>query len=554
MGPRPRDPMRYLRLSLLALTTLASAGASVRAAGDGAAAGDGLRWGPREVEHLLNRAGFGARGDEIARGVALGPAELVEELLAPAEPEPFFARRILTPPEEGEGMTMDREERKERRARLRKLDRDQLSDFLGWWAGEMLAGEAPLRERMTLFWHGTFTSSMQDVRNSHEMIRQNELFRRHAFGSFRDLLHGVARDPAMLEYLDNDANRKGRPNENFARELLELFTLGEGNYGEADVREVARAFTGWTDVGGEFTVREGRHDDGEKEVLGVRGRLDGDDVIEILLEREECAERLARRLLRYFEGVEPEERRLHGYTSLLRESGYDVGGFLRRLFLDPEFYRDEAVGNRIASPVDFLVGSARRARIEVPPRLLLAGAALLGERLLFPPNVKGWEGGRAWITTSTLMQRANFAGVLLGEVTLGELTGRERIGPTLDASADEEMERPDAPPIVAEARVLRGLDRLGWRPRYHLTHRVRRDLESASDEAVVSYLCAELLAVEVAREVEAELASWLRAERGAAGATSESGSGLLDGPPADSEPVLRRLAHRILSLPEAQLN
>src|SRR6185436_19293367 len=319
---------------------------------------------------------------------------------------------------------------------LRAEDRAQSEDFLDWWIGRMLSGGEPLRERMVLFWHGHFTSSMEAVHSSYEMIQQNQLFRRLALGGFRELLHGVARDPAMLIYLDNASSKKQHPNENFARELLELYTLGEGNYTEEDVREVARAFTGWGQRNGRFYFDAQRHDDGWKRVLGVEGRLDGDDVLDILLQREACARHLARALLGYFEGVEPAPERLASYAAALRESGYRIDAFLRRLFLDPEFYADSKLGSRVASPLDYLVGSARRLGIHPQPRVLASQAALLGQRLFFPPSVRGWEGGEAWATSSSLLLRGELVGMLLGRVN-----GRDLI-----AARRERAEAPDAAP------------------------------------------------------------------------------------------------------------
>src|SRR5688572_1275588 len=300
---------------------------------------------------------------------------------------------------------------------LRDDDRAQVEDFLDWWAARMLADASPLRERMVLFWHGHFTSSMEVVKSSYEMIQQNQLFRRHALGSFRELLHGVARDPAMLVYLDNAASKKSHPNENFARELLELYTLGEGNYREEDVREVARAFTGYSQKNGRFFFDAGRHDKGQKRVLGTEGRLDGAGVVEILLAQEACARHLAHALLAFFEGREPAPERLDAYAERLRESGYRIDLFLRRLFLDPAFYADDVRAARVASPLDYLVGCARRLGVTPEPRLLVLGASLLGQRLFFPPSVRGWEGGEAWATGASLLLRGRMAGLLLGELS-----------------------------------------------------------------------------------------------------------------------------------------
>ncbi len=523
-------------------------------------------WDARAAEHLLNRAGFGAAAHELERAAARGRAELVRELLSgdPFHERPFYARLRAERGLEAYLAGLSPEERRAEARRLRAEDQDQLREFLTWWVERMLDGEDPLRERMTLFWHGYFTSSQEDVKNSYEMIVQNQFLRKNALGSFAHLLHGSARDPAMLEYLDNNANRKERPNENFARELLELFALGEGNYSEQDVKEAARAFTGWTDRYGRFRFLSERHDDGEKTVLGVTGNLDGDDVIDVLLAQEACARHLARRLLVYFEGVEPDAARLAEYAALLRWEEYEVAPFLQRLFNDPAFYRDEVVGTRIASPIDFLVGVARRLGCEPPARFVLAGAAALGQRLFQPPNVQGWEEGPGWITTSTLMQRGNLAGVLLEEVRLRDFLGEDSLEDSeagTDAMApaanemtemqDTEMQDEEDAPRVALRGLgeLRVLQRLGWRPRLNLSAELRSS-GVRRDPDVVAALLDRLLAVDVSAGTRAELLQLLASEREALGIEEHR---LLDDQ-WRAEAIVRRMAHVILCLPEAQLN
>src|SRR5262249_15639407 len=230
-----------------------------------------LEWDARRAEHLWNRAGFGADARTIARSVAQGAEATVDELLHvdPWLEEPFYARKRADGDLRRLLRALPDDEREKRMRELRQEDRAQAADFLDWWVGRMLDGEDPLLERMTLFWHGHFTSSLEVVQSSFEMIAQNQLFRKHALGSFKDLLHGISRDPAMLLYLDNASSRKQHPNENFARELMELFTLGEGNYTEEDVRAVARAFTGWSQQGGRFRFDAAAHDRDSKTVLGV---------------------------------------------------------------------------------------------------------------------------------------------------------------------------------------------------------------------------------------------------------------------------------------------
>src|SRR5688572_24967960 len=240
-------------------------------------------WGAREAEHLFNRAGFGARPEQVARAVAIGREAAIAELFAGAVREPFFYEPPQRAPRE-EVLGLTEEARRRMFAERQREQNQLLHAFAGWWVEQMLDGADPLRERMTLFWHGYFTSSFRDLRDPLAMIGQNELLREHALGRFGDLLRSIVRDPAMLEYLDNDQNRRRNPNENFARELLELFTLGEGNYSEQDVKEAARALTGWVVQRGEDPrLQRRRHDRGTKTILGETGDFGADELVGLLL-------------------------------------------------------------------------------------------------------------------------------------------------------------------------------------------------------------------------------------------------------------------------------
>jgi len=518
-------------------------------------------WGAREAEHLLNRAGFGANTAELTRAVERGPAAVVEDLLHvdPWLEEPFYARKRIDGDLKKRLEKLPEDERDKRMEELREEDREQLADFLQWWVARMLDGEQPLRERMVLFWHGHFTSSMDVVRSSYEMIQQNQLFRRHALGSFRELLHAVAHDPAMMLYLDNASSKKAHPNENFARELMELFTLGEGNYTEEDVQEVARAFTGWTQKNGRFEFEPRRHDYGAKRVLGVEGKFNGDDVVELLLAQPACARHLAGRLLTYFEGCAPSAERCERFAQVLRDADYRVDAFLRALFLEPEFYRAEARAGRMTSPLDYLVGHARRLDLDADPRLVVAGAGLLGQRLFYPPSVRGWEGGEAWATSASLLLRGELAGVMLGRVS-----GRELVHLAAEAQADDgastglEPEGDDGPAMepmrASEKRPrltaeLRALGRLDGRAHLNLTQRLTR-AGAPDDGALARALVEELLAIPAPDALVARVAERLRAAR----VEHELGDESLSVHPELVEPLLRELAHGILALPEAQLD
>jgi uncharacterized protein (DUF1800 family) len=517
----------------------------------------------RAAEHLLSRAGFGARTAEVDRAVEQGLEATLDRLFAPEEGrEPFF----VEPPEKptrAEKKHLTVLERGELRARIAREDRELLQGFADWWVAEMLGGSNALREHMTLFWHGHFTSSQREVQDAVALIRQNEVFREHALGNFGELLRAVLRDSAMLAYLDNDQNTLRDPNENLARELFELFTLGEGHYTERDVQEAARALTGWVvryPVGAEFV--RGRHDGGEKQVLGTRARLDADGLADLILAQPACAPWVAGRIVAYFEGREVDERRRARYGDLLREHAYELEPLLRALFADPEFYSEEVVGARISGPIEYLVGVSRRLDLEPPPRLVWVAAGQLGQRLFEPPSVKGWDGGKAWIGTSSLLQRGNVAGLLLGIVSLEQVLAREpsledAIGgddgmdeAAMDDSMDDAMAMQPRPEDEEESGGLRrALEGGFYVPRLHLAAGCG-NAGAERDREIVDYLCRELLAVEVGGETRAALEGLLAAERAELGARDGD---LLEQEP-EGEHALRRLAHVVLSLPEAHLH
>jgi uncharacterized protein (DUF1800 family) len=278
----------------------------------------------------------------------------------------------------------------------------------GWWLEEMVSTASPLTERMTLFWHNHFVSAQPKVRWPQLMYRQNALLRRHAGGNFRVLLHAVARDPAMVVYLDSATNRRGRPNENFAREVMELFVLGQGHYSEQDVKEAARAFTGFSldpDTL-EFVYRPGLHDDGVKQVLGQRGAFDGDRVLDILLERPAAAEFIVSKLWLEFVSPRPDPARVSAIAARFRGSNYDIKTALRALLMQPEVVSASEDDLLIKSPTELLVGLVRQGggRLSNPTGAAAAVAAM-GQNLFSAPNVRGWPGGEAWINTQSLLVR-----------------------------------------------------------------------------------------------------------------------------------------------------
>ena len=288
-----------------------------------------------------------------------------------------------------------------------------------WWANRMLATRRPLEEKLTLFWHGHFATGENKVRDYRMMLRQNEMFRAHASGKFRDLLVGILKDPAMLVYLDNGENIKTHPNENFGRELLELFTMGVGNYTERDVREAARAFTGWTNDVLAFKFDTEQHDFGEKTFLGRTGPFDGEDIIDTILAQPVTAEFVAAKVYRFFVREEIDAALKTELGRTYRDSGYQMKPLLKRIFLSKDFYSPPAVATQIKSPVQLVVSTYKKMSLREVPTIPDFGrmTSSLGQSLFDPPNVAGWAGGRTWITPSTLLNRGNlFRGVLFPDV------------------------------------------------------------------------------------------------------------------------------------------
>lgn len=260
---------------------------------------------------------------------------------------------------------------------------------------------------MALFWHNHFATSHVKVQSAALMLRQLRVIEERGMGRFRDLVISLARDPAMLIWLDGNANVKGRPNENFARELLELFTLGAGNYSETDIREAARAFTGWHTKSGRFKYSAGDHDDGQKRVLGREGPLTGEDVIDAALTHASCGRFIARKLLREFVSPMPSELLVESCAAELRSSNFEIGAFLKRLLTSEAFFDAENRGVRIKSPVELMIGILRSLEMSVSAEVTADACSDMGQRLFEPPSVKGWDGHRSWINSATMLVRLN---------------------------------------------------------------------------------------------------------------------------------------------------
>jgi uncharacterized protein (DUF1800 family) len=428
----------------------------------------------REAAHLVRRAGFGAPAAQLDELAKLGPADATRQLL---EPGPRAAE-------------FDQEMHRFAQLALATNSPEQLS---GWWLHRMRHTPAPLLEKTTLFWHGHFATSGEKVRDARLLLAQNELFREHALGSFEALVRGIARDPAMLLYLDSATNRKTHPNENFAREVMELFCLGVGRYSEQDIQELARCFTGWEIQHGAFKFNQYQHDYGSKTVLGRTAKMDGDEGLAVILEQPATPEFLCTKLVRYFVADEDDipAELIAPLAEKFRTSGLTVAPVVETILTSRLFYSDLAIGRKIRSPVELAIGLL--SSLETSGNMVQLSQKLkdLGQMVFFPPNVKGWAGGRTWINSSTLLGRANLVRALLenGDAKFG--------GTTLDA------------------------------------YFARLNLKTGND--IVAYLSDVLLAVPIPAEASQGLATEID-RRGAKDAAA-----------------LKRVVHVLASLPEFQL-
>lgn len=400
-------------------------------------------WDRSSAAHLLSRATFGATEAEVERFASLSREAAVDQLLAdagsaPAPKPPAWIKDPWVNPERRFTHT-PREEWTKSHARANRQYRNEIADLRRWWLAEMLSTSAPLREVMTLFWHGHFATAIGKVLVSQPLYHQNETFRRHAVGNFRELLGAVTTDPAMLIYLDMEDSDRSQPNENYARELYELFTLGHGEYTERDIKETARALSGWTLAPPEGYVVEGetppdtnrrfsrdgilpkfvaeRHDNGAKTVLGRSGNLGIDEIVDLAVAHPACGTFLAGKLIEFFGCDDPSSRVREAMARAFRESGYEIAPMLRTLFLSPEFDAAASRGRQIKSPVQLVVGTCRQLGMEVLNTQTLAMlTAAMGQELFNPPNVKGWPGGQTWISTGTLAMRYHLPEILFDGV------------------------------------------------------------------------------------------------------------------------------------------
>jgi len=377
-------------------------------------------WNVRLAAHLLRRAGFGGSPAEIDNAGASAMNAAVDALLRfPASDAPVPEPQSIDTSESRPSMAAPRapssdasasllEMRRARQALRRQQDRANVT----WWLDRMLATPAPLQEKLTLFLHGSFaTANNQKGVYGLDIVEQNELLRRYALGNWRELTHGIARDRAMLKYLDNARNVKAHPNENFARELMELFTLGIGNYTENDVRESARAFTGYTfrRLTGRFFFNAAQHDDGAKTFLGRTGNFTGDDAIDIIFAQPAAPKHFARRLLEFFVYTDPEPQLVDALAALIRKNDFDMAPVISTLLRSNVFYSERAYRALVKSPIEFVVGSYKLFGVPQMAPDTIAVLRRMGQVPFHPESVKGWDGGAQWLNTQTILARENFA-------------------------------------------------------------------------------------------------------------------------------------------------
>jgi len=434
------------------------------------------KWNYATAAHLLNRAGFGGRPADIEKLAAMSPAEAVAYLVDydkipdTAAPPPDWAKpnperveqyqkiQRMFRDDKDSAKTEDekRQEAEKRRQMVQQIQRNQVRDLQEMrfdWLQRMANGPRPLQEKLTLFWHGHFATSAVKVKDAYYMWLQIDTFRQKGSGNWLDLLEATAQDPAMLIWLDQAQSRQQHPNENFARECMELFTLGEGHYTEKDVTEAARAMTGWSlDRRSEEYVYHPRiHDEGSKTILGKTGNFDGRDVLEIIVAQPQAACFITGKLWKFFASDDaPDPRFIDALADAFRAGGNNFAPFLRTLFSCEEFYADAVMHSQIKSPVQWLINSVRLLQRDLPPSIVSTQMIKsLGQDLLLPPNVKGWDGGLSWITTNTLLARYNQAAILvMGQGNLGakgDRPGQQRI-----AERANEMARQIRPADVAK--------------------------------------------------------------------------------------------------------
>lgn len=345
-------------------------------------------WSLPKAAHLLRRAAFGGSGAKLDEILKLSPGQAVDSLFdfdPKADPLSDMAERL-------EGL----------------MNLDSPENVQRWWIYRMIHSPQPAQEKLALFWHNRFATSFTKVGNATWMAGQIDLFRRMGLGSFRELVIAVGRDPAMLVWLDGRDSKKGRPNENYAREVMELFTLGVGHYSENDVQELSRAFTGWKIQNGKGWRDPAQFDNGEKEVFGQTGPFDDESAVDLILRQPEAPRFLSKKLLREYVHPDPTEAMIDHYAQALRENNWEIKPVLKAMLASRMFFSDWAYRSKIKSPAELAIGGALAVGGKINVEFVRQSMNRMGQSVIFPPNVKGWDGGEAWINANTVLVRFNY--------------------------------------------------------------------------------------------------------------------------------------------------
>jgi uncharacterized protein (DUF1800 family) len=346
-----------------------------------------------QIPHLLRRAGFAASPDELSFYQNLGVSGAVDRLL---NYESIDDSSLPTQPD----ITMELE---------RKPAAGEVNNLVSWWVDRMVNTPRPLEEKMILFWHNHFATAIYKVRSPFLMFKQNQLLRSKGMGNFRDLLTGITQDPAMLLWLDGARNRKGVANENYGREIMEVFTIGVGNYTEDDVKAAARAFTGYQiDKDGNSFFNPKIHDDGTKTFLGHTGNLGPEDIVNILASHPATARKISNELFTYLAHSEPDDTVLDELQNVYLSTDGNIKAVVEAIFKSDEFWSMNAYLNLVKSPVDFVATALRSLSATVNPKSVMYALNMMGQLPFNPPSVFGWPSGQAWISTSTMLDRFNF--------------------------------------------------------------------------------------------------------------------------------------------------
>lgn len=352
-------------------------------------------------KHLLWRAGFGVSINQIDGLKNKNIKTLMNELF---KEESFSEITYDTPDPVSLADYMNSTAPAEKKKEMQRINREQNNELNLNFLNSIVNSKEQMREKMAFFWHGHFASRVINPKFNKQLLNT---IRKNALGNFRDLLFEISQSPAMLNFLNNQQNKKDHPNENFAREVMELFTMGRGNYTEKDVREGARAFTGWSyDKEGNFKERKNLHDEGSKTFLGKTGNFDGNDVLNIILEQKTTAQFITTKIYKFFVNEKPDQEIVNQLSANFYHSGYDIKKLMTEIFLSTWFYDQKNIGNRIKSPIELMAGIMRILPMHIQnPENLIVYQKLLGQMLLYPPNVAGWPNGKSWIDSSTLMLR-----------------------------------------------------------------------------------------------------------------------------------------------------